>query len=161
MPGTPAVAAKASASSGELKRCETEGLRIGPLLDGSHFASTPGYRRSYLLSCADFRRWLRMDDRLPGTVRAVGLAILPLCTAIVPRNLLARRLQYRRVIAAEVRVHGRGEEPELHEIKDEDDAQDAVDDGRLRQPEFLRPPASRAGERIGGAHTVLSSTPVA
>ncbi len=28
------------------------------VLDPGHFASSPGYRRDFLLSCADFRRWL-------------------------------------------------------------------------------------------------------
>jgi hypothetical protein len=33
------------------------------VLDRSHFASRPEYRRSYLASCADFRRWLRLNRR--------------------------------------------------------------------------------------------------
>jgi hypothetical protein len=28
------------------------------VLDPKHFASTPDYRRLFLASCADFRRWL-------------------------------------------------------------------------------------------------------
>lgn len=28
------------------------------VLDRKHFASTPDYRRLFLASCADFRRWL-------------------------------------------------------------------------------------------------------
>ncbi len=31
------------------------------VLDRSHVASRPEYRRGYLASCADFRRWLRMN----------------------------------------------------------------------------------------------------
>lgn len=69
-----------------LENCNLEGRRIGLLLardgpaatrewvkrtlgiyrravlDRSHFASRPEYRRRYLASCADFRRWLRMDS---------------------------------------------------------------------------------------------------
>ncbi len=65
-----------------LRHCELEGERIrfllerdGPeealawvkrtlaiyrraVLDPAHFASSAGYRRDFLLSCADFRRWL-------------------------------------------------------------------------------------------------------
>ena len=33
------------------------------VLDPSHFASRPEYRRMYLASCADFRRWLRLNFR--------------------------------------------------------------------------------------------------
>ena len=68
-----------------LESCNVEGKRIGLLLerdgatatrdwvkrtlaiyrravlDPSHFASRPEYRRDYLASCADFRRWLRMS----------------------------------------------------------------------------------------------------
>lgn len=35
------------------------------VLDPAHFASLPEYRREFLASCADFRRWLaarRRDD---------------------------------------------------------------------------------------------------
>ncbi len=31
------------------------------VLDRSHFASLPQYRPGYLASCADFRRWLRVN----------------------------------------------------------------------------------------------------
>jgi hypothetical protein len=33
------------------------------VLDRAHFASTPGYRRGFLASCADFRRWLATRRR--------------------------------------------------------------------------------------------------
>ena len=70
-----------------LESCRAEGRRIGLLLeregpeatrewvkrtlaiyrravlDRSHFASLPEYRRGYLASCADFRRWLRMNPQ--------------------------------------------------------------------------------------------------
>lgn len=45
--------------------------------------------------------WLRMDDRLSSVLRWLGLTLLPLSTAIVPRNLLARRMAYRRVAIAD------------------------------------------------------------
>jgi hypothetical protein len=69
-----------------LKLCSVEGARIGLLLerdgpdatrawvkrtlaiyrravlDPAHFASSPDYRRPFLLSCADFRRWLGRSD---------------------------------------------------------------------------------------------------
>lgn len=32
------------------------------VLDLGHFASTPEYRRRFLASCADFRRWLAAHD---------------------------------------------------------------------------------------------------
>ena len=41
--------------------------------------------------------WLRMDLRLVSILRWLGLTLIPLSTAIVSRNLLARRLLYRRV----------------------------------------------------------------
>jgi hypothetical protein len=83
----PPPAAKApKVPAASLEKCSVEGQRIALLLerdgfeatrewakrtlgiyrravlDGSHFASTPGYRRRYLLSCADFRRWLRLHS---------------------------------------------------------------------------------------------------
>jgi len=33
------------------------------VLDPRHFASTPDYRRRFLRSCADFRRWLARRAR--------------------------------------------------------------------------------------------------
>jgi hypothetical protein len=39
----------------------TLGIYRAAVLDRSHFASRPEYRRDYLASCADFRRWLRMN----------------------------------------------------------------------------------------------------
>ena len=45
--------------------------------------------------------WLRMDLRLIGILRWLGVTLLPLSTAIVSRNLLARRLLYRRVTIAD------------------------------------------------------------
>jgi PST family polysaccharide transporter len=45
--------------------------------------------------------WLRMDARLVSILRWVGLTLLPVSTGIVPRNLLARRLEYRRVTFAD------------------------------------------------------------
>ena len=36
----------------------TLGIYRRAVLDPRHFASTAGYRRQYLASCADFRRWL-------------------------------------------------------------------------------------------------------
>ena len=45
--------------------------------------------------------WLRMDPHLVSILRWLGLTLLPLSTAIVPRNLLARRLAYRRIAMAD------------------------------------------------------------
>ena len=45
--------------------------------------------------------WLRMDVRLVSILRWLGLTLIPLSTAIVSRNLLARRLLYRRVTIAD------------------------------------------------------------
>src|SRR6476661_4587713 len=45
--------------------------------------------------------WLRMDVRLIGILRWLGVTLIPLSTAIVSRNLLARRLLYRRVTMAD------------------------------------------------------------
>jgi lipopolysaccharide exporter len=45
--------------------------------------------------------WLRMDLRLVGILRWLGVTLIPLSTAIVSRNLLARRLLYRRVTTAD------------------------------------------------------------
>ena len=45
--------------------------------------------------------WLRMDIRLIAILRWLGVTLIPLSTAIVPRNLLARRLHYRRVTIAD------------------------------------------------------------
>ena len=36
----------------------TLGIYRRAVLDPRYFASTAGYRRQYLASCADFRRWL-------------------------------------------------------------------------------------------------------
>ncbi|MGH8689361.1 MAG: hypothetical protein ACREVQ_16790 [Burkholderiales bacterium] len=36
----------------------TLGIYRRAVLDRGHFASTPVYRRLFLASCADFRRWL-------------------------------------------------------------------------------------------------------
>src|SRR5436190_4440705 len=44
---------------------------------------------------------LHMDPRLVGVLERLGLMLIPLSTAIVPRNLLARRLMYRRVAIAD------------------------------------------------------------
>lgn len=85
----PAAKPDRNATAG-LERCSVEGRRIRLLLerDGldatrqwvkrtlrayrravlerSHFASTPGYRREFLASCADFRRWLRHAPPMNG-----------------------------------------------------------------------------------------------
>ena len=45
--------------------------------------------------------WLRMDARLVGILRWLGVTLIPLSTAIVSRNLLARRLLYRRITLAD------------------------------------------------------------
>ena len=45
--------------------------------------------------------WLRMDVRLVSVLRWLGVTLIPLSTAIVSRNLLARRLLYRRVTIAD------------------------------------------------------------
>src|SRR5262245_27751904 len=45
--------------------------------------------------------WLRMDARLVGILRWLGITLIPLSTAIVSRNLLARRLLYRRITMAD------------------------------------------------------------
>jgi PST family polysaccharide transporter len=45
--------------------------------------------------------WLRMDARLVGILRWLAVTLIPLSTAIVSRNLLARRLLYRRVTMAD------------------------------------------------------------
>jgi lipopolysaccharide exporter len=45
--------------------------------------------------------WLRMDARLIGILRWLGITLIPLSTAIVSRNLLARRLLYRRITMAD------------------------------------------------------------
>lgn len=45
--------------------------------------------------------WLRMDERLSSVLRWLGLTLIPLSTAIVPRNLLARRLAFRRITIAD------------------------------------------------------------
>lgn len=82
MSGISAAATASPAGAQGLKLCSVEAERIGLLLerdgpdatrawvertlaiyrravlDPAHFASSPDYRRLYLLSCADFRRWL-------------------------------------------------------------------------------------------------------
>ena len=40
----------------------TLGIYRRAVLDPQHFASTPEYRRRFLASCADFRRWLAAHD---------------------------------------------------------------------------------------------------
>src|SRR5205823_819225 len=45
--------------------------------------------------------WLRMDARLVGILRWLAITLVPLSTAIVSRNLLARRLRYRRITMAD------------------------------------------------------------
>lgn len=50
--------------------------------------------------------WLRMDARLIGILRWLGVTLIPLSTAIVSRNLLARRLLYRRVTMADAIAGG-------------------------------------------------------
>jgi PST family polysaccharide transporter len=45
--------------------------------------------------------WLRMDGHLDEVLWWLGLTLVPLSTAIVPRNLLARRLSYRRIAVAD------------------------------------------------------------
>ena len=40
----------------------TLGIYRRAVLDSRHFAHTPGYRRKFLASCADFRRWLRRGN---------------------------------------------------------------------------------------------------
>jgi PST family polysaccharide transporter len=50
--------------------------------------------------------WLRMDLRLIGILRWLGVTLVPLSTAIVSRNLLARRLLYRRVTLADAVAGG-------------------------------------------------------
>jgi lipopolysaccharide exporter len=50
--------------------------------------------------------WLRMDVRLIGILRWLGITLIPLSTAIVSRNLLARRLLYRRVTMADAIAGG-------------------------------------------------------
>jgi PST family polysaccharide transporter len=50
--------------------------------------------------------WLRMDVRLIGILRWLGITLIPLSTAIVSRNLLARRLLYRRVTLADTIAGG-------------------------------------------------------
>jgi PST family polysaccharide transporter len=50
--------------------------------------------------------WLRMDVRLIGILRWLGVTLIPLSTAIVSRNLLARRLLYRRVTLADAVAGG-------------------------------------------------------
>jgi hypothetical protein len=40
----------------------TLGIYRRAVLDRRHFASTPEYRRRFLASCADFRRWLATHD---------------------------------------------------------------------------------------------------
>ena len=39
----------------------TLGIYRRAVLDRSHFASTPAYKSMYVASCADFRRWLRLN----------------------------------------------------------------------------------------------------
>ena len=58
-----------------------------------------------------------------------------------------------RLVTAKVRVHRRGEQPQLKDHQDEDEAEDSIDDGS----------PLLAGERPLEAHgyTVLHSTPVA
>lgn len=82
MSGISAAATASPTGAQGLKGCNVEAERIGLLLerdgldatrvwvkrtlaiyrhavlDPAHFASSPAYRRLYLLSCADFRRWL-------------------------------------------------------------------------------------------------------
>lgn len=82
MSGISAVMNVSPTGAPGLEDCSTEAQRIGFLLerdgldaartwvrrtlaiyrsavlDPRHFASAPDYRRRYLLSCADFRRWL-------------------------------------------------------------------------------------------------------
>jgi PST family polysaccharide transporter len=50
--------------------------------------------------------WLRMDARLPTILGWLGLTLIPLSTAIVPRNLLARRLAFRRITVADAVAGG-------------------------------------------------------
>ena len=50
--------------------------------------------------------WLRMDARLIGILRWLAITLIPLSTAIVSRNLLARRLLYRRVTLADAIAGG-------------------------------------------------------
>lgn len=40
----------------------TLGIYRRAVLNPQHFASTPEYRRRFLTSCADFRRWLATHD---------------------------------------------------------------------------------------------------
>lgn len=55
-----------------------------------------------IISAPAITHWLRMDVRLVAILRWLGVTLIPLSTAIVPRNLLARRLLYRRVTIADV-----------------------------------------------------------
>lgn len=42
------------------------------VLDPGHFASTPDYRRQFLASCADFRRWLAKRAQADGRAGDAG-----------------------------------------------------------------------------------------
>lgn len=65
-------------------------LATGALFGATLFAGAPA-----------ITGWLRMDERLVAVLQWLGLTLIPLSTAIVPRNLLARRLLYRRVTIAD------------------------------------------------------------